>query len=160
MLYSLYELGHWSMAPLRFAAMMQSSMLRSPFNPVADTEISRTGAAAADLFESVTRRYRKPAWNLPRVNINGAEIAVAPKAVWSSPWGDMVHFERDAGALAKAKNGKSDPAVLLVAPMSGHYATLLRGTVEAFLPDGNFFDVLKRENQKSKSGARKKFVNS
>jgi poly(3-hydroxybutyrate) depolymerase len=65
MLYSLYELGHMSVAPLRIAALMQSSMLRSPLNPMGGTEAGRTAAAAADLFESMTRRYRKPAWNLP-----------------------------------------------------------------------------------------------
>ena len=75
MLYSLYELGHLSVAPLRIAALMQSSMLRSPLNPVGDTEIGRTAAAAADLFESMTRRYRKPDWDLP-TKINGDDVAV------------------------------------------------------------------------------------
>ncbi len=135
MLYSLYELGHFSMAPLRFAAMMQSNALRSPFNPMADSEVARTAAAASDLFETVTRRYRKPGWNLPTTNVNGAEIAVTPRGVWSSPWCAMVHFERDAAALKAARGARTDPSVLLVAPMSGHYATLLRGTVEAFLPE-------------------------
>jgi poly(3-hydroxybutyrate) depolymerase len=135
MLYSLYELGHLSMAPFRFAAMMNSSLLRSPLNPVADTEIARAAAAASDLFESVTRRYRKPDWNLPFTRVNGSEVAVTPETAWSSPWCQMLHFERDAKALRKARGEQSDPSVLLVAPMSGHYATLLRGTVEAFLPD-------------------------
>jgi len=134
MLYSLYELGHMSVAPLRVAAMMQSSMLRSPFNPAAATDLAKTAAAASDLFESVTRRYRKPDWRLPKTMINGVETAVTPTAVWSSPWARLVHFSRDPEALAKAGR-KGDPSVLIVAPMSGHYATLLHGTVEAFLPD-------------------------
>ncbi len=135
MLYSLYELGHLSVAPLRIAAMMQSQMLRSPLNPVADTEIARTAAAASDLFESMTRRYRKPEWNLPTTNVNGVDVAVTPKAEWSTPWCRMVHFERDAEQLQAARGERTDPTVLLVAPMSGHYATLLRSTVEAFLPE-------------------------
>ena len=135
MLYSLYELGHLSVAPLRIAALMQSSVLRSPLNPIADTEIARTAAAASDLFESMTRRYRKPDWNLPTTNVNGAEVAVTPTSVWSTPWCQMVHFERDADQLKAARGERADPTVLLVAPMSGHYATLLRGTVEAFLPE-------------------------
>jgi poly(3-hydroxybutyrate) depolymerase len=135
MLYSLYELGHLSVAPLRIAALMQSSMLRSPMNPLADTEVGRTAAAAADLFESMTRRYRKPDWDLPTTNVDGAEIAVTPKSDWSSPWANMIHFERDADALKQARGDRVDPTVLLVAPMSGHYATLLRDTVQAFLPD-------------------------
>ena len=135
MLYSLYELGHWSLAPLRMAARLQSNLLRSPFNPVAGGEIARAGAAAADLFEAVTRRYRKPDWNLPFTAIDGADVAVTTKTAWSSPWCDLVRFERDAGALVKARGDRADPKLLLVAPMSGHYATLLRGTVEAFLPE-------------------------
>ncbi len=135
MLYSMYELGHLSVAPLRIAAMMQSSILRSPFNPAADSELARRAAAASDLFESVTRRYGKPAWNLPTTNVEGVEVAVAPKTVWSSPWCNLVHFERDEAALKRARGERTDPSVLLVAPMSGHHATLLRGTVEAFLPE-------------------------
>ncbi len=129
MLYSLYELGHWSVAPLRIAAMVQSSFLRSPFNPVADTEIARTTAAASDLFERMTRRYRKPDWDLPTTAIGGEVVPVTIRTAWESPWCKLLHFER---ATAKRRN---DPKVLLVAPMSGHYATLLRGTVEAFLPE-------------------------
>ena len=133
MLYSLYELGHLSVAPLRIAALMQSSVLRSPLNPIADTEIARTAAAASDLFESMTRRYRKPDWNLPTTVVNGVEVAVTPTEAWSTPWCKMVHFERDAEALVKARGERTDPTVLIVAPMSGHYATLLRDTVSAFL---------------------------
>ncbi|MGD9814110.1 MAG: polyhydroxyalkanoate depolymerase [Hyphomonadaceae bacterium] len=135
MLYSLYELGHLSVAPLRIAAMMQSSMLRSPLNPVAATDIARTAAAASDLFESMTRRYRKPGWNLPFTSIDGVQVGVTPKTAWSSPWCNLVHFERDADALKIARGTRTDPTVMIVAPMSGHYATLLRDTVNAFLPD-------------------------
>jgi poly(3-hydroxybutyrate) depolymerase len=135
MLYSLYELGHLSVAPMRIAALMQSSMLRSPLNPVGGTEIGRTAAAAADLFETMTRRYRKPAWNLPTTDVNGVAVPVTPKSVWSSPWCEMIHFERDGAQLRKARGERVDPTVLLVAPMSGHYATLLRDTVNAFLPE-------------------------
>jgi len=135
MLYSLYELGHLSVAPLRIAALMQSTVLRSAMNPMAATEVSRTAVAASDLFESVTRRYRKPEWNLPTTLVNEAEVAVTPRVVWSTPWCRMLHFERDADALKAARGDEPDPTVLLVAPMSGHYATLLRSTVEAFLPD-------------------------
>jgi poly(3-hydroxybutyrate) depolymerase len=136
MLYSLYELGHWSVAPMRAAAMLQASMLRSPFNPAADTEMARTAAAASELFEAVTRRYRKPDWHISKTMVQGVETPVTPTVVWENPWVDLVHFERNPDALAKARpKTKSDPTVLIVAPLSGHYATLLRGTVETFLPE-------------------------
>jgi poly(3-hydroxybutyrate) depolymerase len=129
MLYSLYELGHWSVAPWRFAALMQSRFLRSPLNPAGGSEAARTAAAASDLFESMTRRYLKPAWNLASTIINDVEVPVTVRDAWSSPWCRLLHFERGVDAR------RSDPSVLIVAPMSGHYATLLRGTVEAFLPE-------------------------
>jgi len=135
MLYSLYELGHLSVAPMRIAALMQSSMMRSPMNPMADTEMARTAAAASDLFESVTRRYRKPDWNLPTTTVNGVDVPVTVQSAWSKPWCTMLHFERDAEVLKTARGAKTDPSVLIVAPMSGHYATLLRDTVSTFLPD-------------------------
>ncbi|HVK81147.1 MAG TPA: polyhydroxyalkanoate depolymerase, partial [Verrucomicrobiae bacterium] len=135
MLYSLYELGHMSVAPWRIAAMMQSSMLRSPLNPASDSEVAKTAAAASDLFESVTRRYRKPDWLLPTTSVNSVEVEVTPTPVWSTPWCSMLHFARDGEALERARGKRTDPTVLIVAPMSGHYATLLRSTVEAFLPE-------------------------
>lgn len=135
MLYSLYELGHMSVAPWRIAAMMQASMLRSPLNPASDSEVAKTAAAASDLFESVTRRYRKPDWLLPTTSVNSVEVKVTPTPVWSTPWCNMVHFARDGEALERARGKRTDPTVLIVAPMSGHYATLLRSTVEAFLPE-------------------------
>lgn len=135
MLYSLYELGHLSVAPLRIAAMMQASVLRSPLNPISTSDLARTAAAASDLFETVTRRYQKPAWNLPTTRIGASDISVTPRTAWASPWARMLHFERDAQALKAARGDRTDPTVLIVAPMSGHYATLLRGTVEAFLPE-------------------------
>lgn len=139
MLYSFYELGHLSVTPLRMAALMQSSFLRSPLNPAAATDLARTAAAASDLFESMTRRYRKPDWKLPNTVVNGVTVAVEPVSVWSSPWCRLLHFERDEAALRQARGKRTDPTVLIVAPMSGHYATLLRGTVEAFLPDHDVY---------------------
>lgn len=141
MLYSLYELNHMAVAPLRAAAIAQSALLRSPFNPAPDNPWLKQAAAAAEVFETVTRRYRKPDWNLPTTEVNGVDVKVTPTTVWANPWCQLVHFKRDPGQLKAARGGNEtpDPRVLLVAPLSGHYATLLRGTVEGFLPDHEVF---------------------
>jgi poly(3-hydroxybutyrate) depolymerase len=139
MLYSLYEWNHMALAPMRSMAAAQAALLRSPFNPAAHTETGKIAAAAADVFESITRRYRKPDWDINFTRIGGIDVKVTPRTVWSSPWCGLIHFERDADDLAKARPRKPDPAVLIVAPMSGHFATLLRGTVEAFLPDHDVY---------------------
>jgi poly(3-hydroxybutyrate) depolymerase len=139
MLYSLYEMTHLAVAPMRAAALAQSALLRSPFNPASETALARSVTAAADVFEAVTRRYRKPDWMLPTTRVNAVEVAVTPTVVWSSPWCNLIHFDRDPAQLKRARGDRMDPAVLLVAPLSGHYATLLRGTVEAFLPEHEVF---------------------
>ncbi len=139
MLYSLYEMNHLAVAPFRAVAMAQSALLRSPFNPASETQYAKAAAAASDVFETVTRRYRKPDWNLPTTSVQSVEVAVKPKAIWTNAWCSLIHFQRDAEALVRARGVRQDPKVLLVAPLSGHYATLLRGTVEAFLPEHEVF---------------------
>ncbi len=135
MLYTFYEMGHAALTPWRAAVNLTRRVWTSPLNPQRDMLHGRTIAAAADVFESVTRRYRKPDWELPSVAVEGADVRLTPKTVWSTPWVNLVHFERNAAELSAARGGAPhDPRLLIVAPMSGHHATLLRGTVEAFAP--------------------------
>jgi poly(3-hydroxybutyrate) depolymerase len=134
-LYSLYELNRLALTPWRAAALAQNAILTSPLNPLASTEAARNAVAAGEVFESVTRRYMKPAWDIAATRIGDVDVPVTVKPVWESTWCALLKFERDPAALRRARGDKRDPRVLLVAPLSGHYATLLRGTVETFLPD-------------------------
>jgi poly(3-hydroxybutyrate) depolymerase len=117
--------------------------LRSPLNPAGDTLAGRAVAAGADLFESLTRYYGKPEWAISPALVNDKPVNIDIETVWSRPFCKLLHFKRDRAALARARGMKAgeinDPKVLLVAPMSGHHATLLRGTVEAFLPDAEVY---------------------
>ena len=135
MLYSLSELAYNAVPPMRMGARAMRDFWHSPFNPAADTEWGRSIYAAADMFANLTRRYGKPAWRIDSVEVEGVKVAVHEETAWSSPWCKMVHFVRDSGDLRRAGRKTLEPAVLIVAPMSGHYATLLRGTVETFLQD-------------------------
>ena len=135
MLYTAYELTQTAVQPWRAAAIGTRAVLNAPWNPLNGTLVGRTMAAGADLIESLTRRYGKPLWNIDDTTINGLTVPVSHQTVWSSPWCSLLHFKRDAEARKVAGLHAAQPAVLLVAPLSGHYATLLRGTVEAFLPD-------------------------
>ena len=139
MLYSLYEAGYYQSAHLRFAARMTRDFWSSPLNPGRDTPLGRRLYASADLVANLTRRYGRPAWGIDRVKIGQAEVAVTPEVVWSSPWVKLTHFRRSPADLRAAGRGGPEPRVLIVAPLSGHYATLLRGTVEAFLQDHEVF---------------------
>ena len=93
------------------------------------TPYGRSMAAACELFERSTRRYGKPKFNIPTTTVSGVKVPVHEQVVWRRPFCDLLHFERELPTGARR-----DPKVLLVAPMSGHYATLLRGTVAALLP--------------------------
>ncbi|HZV85554.1 MAG TPA: polyhydroxyalkanoate depolymerase [Brevundimonas sp.] len=139
MLYSLHELAYHSATPFRFGAQMARQFWSSPFNLASNTALGRTAFASAELFESVTRRYGKPLWGLDTVTIAGKPVSTTEQVVWSSPWCRLVRFARDVGDLKRAKKPAAAPAVLIVAPLSGHYATLLRGTVEAFLQDHDVY---------------------
>ena len=138
MLYTFMEMTRAAMLPWRTAANVARNSLRSPMNPMSETLAGRTAAAAADVFESLTRYYGKPEWGIDQTEVNGQPVGVEIETVWRKPFCGLTRFVRDRSALAGARkvkeSGINDPKLLLVAPMSGHYATLLRGTVEAFLP--------------------------
>ena len=139
MLYYAYEMTHATLAPLRTAARAGRDLLDDPFNPAIYTPVGRAAYAALELFETSTRRYSKPEWRLDATSVNGTEVAVKDTVVWSKPFCDLVHFERDSELCRIATGDVPQPRVLMVAPLSGHYATLLRGTVEAFLPGHEVF---------------------
>ena len=135
MLYHAYEYTHAAMGPMRSAARMSTQALRNPFNPFAMTLPARATAALCEMFVNATRRYGKPEFGLAETEIQGETVPVHEVAVLEKPFCTLLHFKRDT-VLAEARN---DPKVLIVAPMSGHFATLLRGTVEAMLPEHDVY---------------------
>lgn len=137
MLYHVYEFNHALVQPLRAAAGVSQLLLKNPLNPFGYTTTGRSISAALDVFETITRRYGKPEFGLVETMIDGKPCAVEAEIAWTKPFCNLIHFKRDPSVLKAAKRTR-DPRLLIVAPMSGHYATLLRGTVEALIPH---FDV-------------------
>ncbi|MFI4933862.1 MAG: polyhydroxyalkanoate depolymerase [Caulobacterales bacterium] len=138
MLYAIHEATFQSAGPLRLAANAARQFWSSPLNPASSSKMGRTLFASADLVANLTRRYGRPAWNIKSVKINDHDVAVREDVVWSSPWVRLRRFAREPLDLRRARAPLAAPPLLIVAPLSGHYATLLRGTVETFLQD---FDV-------------------
>ena len=130
-LYHLFELSRAGFGPARVAAETTRLFFNNPFNPMTHTTFARQAVAAAEVFERTTRRYPKPAFGLPTTRVDGLPVRVTEEVVWETPFCRLVHFKRDIDR----SRASQDPRLLLVAPMSGHFATLLRGTVETFLPD-------------------------
>ena len=128
MLYAMYELQRASLAPMRLFASSALQAMDGPVNPYRETAFGRVTYAALDSFEHTTRAFGKPPFELPFTEIDGQPVEVTEEVVLEKTWCDLLHFKR-------AVSQPDAPKVLLVAPMSGHYSTLLRGTVRDFLPD-------------------------
>ncbi len=133
--YVWYETARAMLTPARLAADAARHSLGNPGNPLAYGPYARSTAAALEMFERVTRRYGKPAFGLPTTVIDGQSVPVSERVVWERPFARVIAFDR---ALPVGP-AEPQPKLLIVAPMSGHYATLLRGTVEAMLPNHRVF---------------------
>ena len=126
--YLLYEISQTAVTPWRAIAEAAKLCFDNPFNPVARTMLGRSVTAACELFERTTRRYQKPAFGLNSIVVDHASVTVSEEVVWARPFCNLLHFRKEL------HQPRPEPRLLIVAPMSGHYATLLRGTVAAMLP--------------------------
>lgn len=133
-LYLMYEASHAALNPARTFAESARLYFRNPFNPWAHTSLGRSTAALAEVFERTTRRYGKPSFEITSTVVQGERLPVTERVVWQRPFCRLLHFEKNWYGDARHQ-----PKLLLVAPMSGHFATLLRGTVEAMLPDHDVY---------------------
>lgn len=131
MLYHLYEMQHALLTPVRLQAELTRTLFRNPFNPLSYTQLGRTVGASAEMLERVTKRFGRPEFGLHETEIDGRTVEVTEKVIARKPFCSLLNFSR--------KIKRNDPKVLLVAPMSGHFATLLRGTVEAMLPHHDMY---------------------
>lgn len=134
MYYQFYEWNHALLSPARLVNDAVRLYYRNPLNPMAHTEFGRQVAAAGDVFERLTRRYGKPAFGLTETVVDGETVEVTERLEWDRPFCLLKHFDR-----ALPLSAPRQPNVVIVAPMSGHYATLLRGTVQALLPSFNVY---------------------
>ncbi len=134
MFYQLYEMNHAAVQPFRAYADAVRLLYSNPLNPFSHTPWGRSIAAGAELFERSTRRYGKPEFGLTKTLVDWKSVPVSEQVVWERPFCNLIHFQRGTPAERRA-----DPKLLIVAPMSGHYATLLRGTVEAMLPHAEVY---------------------
>ena len=129
-MYWMHEMGYAALNPIRALTDATKILFQNPLNPWSHTDFGKSIAAGCEVFERTTRQYGKPEWNLPTTEVNGVRTPVEVKSIWEKPFCRLLYFDRKHQRPLRAPQ----PRVLIVAPMSGHYATLLRGTVEAFLP--------------------------
>ena len=126
-LYSLYDLSHIVLTPIQMGAEFARDVFQSPLNPLSDTFAGRVVAADAEMASRLTRRFEQPSFDIDDVVIDGKKNSVAEKHLMDLPFCRLKHFEVKGAPKNRSK-------ILLAAPISGHFSTLLRGTVEALLP--------------------------
>ncbi|NOL49212.1 polyhydroxyalkanoate depolymerase [Pelistega europaea] len=133
MLYLLHELAKQSMAPFVSFSTWGAKVFSDPFSPYAYIPNSRHIAAGFELLHRLGKDYEKPAWNITEADVGGKTATITETLVEERAFCRLIHFER-----SHSKHPKGDPIVLIVAPLSGHHATLLRDTVQTMLQS---FDV-------------------
>lgn len=132
MMYNAYEFQRAWLAGAGMAAGQGSEWLLAAGNPLAWNPAAPLVARALEVFAHAAAPRGKPTFGLRSTIVDGAAVPVSEEILFRKPFGQLKHFPRDIAA-------RRDPRILVVAPMSGHYATLLRGTVERLLPQHDVY---------------------
>ena len=130
MLYDAYEVQRSFLAGASKLAGLGAGWLNNPANPWGYSSMGPVVAASLEVFAHAAAPRGKPQFGIESVHIKGKDVPVHEEILLRKPFGQLKHFYREGQ--------NQGPSLLIVAPMSGHYATLLRGTVERLLPD---FDI-------------------
>jgi poly(3-hydroxybutyrate) depolymerase len=126
MLYDAYEMQRSLLAGASTLANMGAGWMQNPANPFAYSSMGPIVASALDVFAHASASRGKPEFGLHETAVEGRKVRVTEEIVLRKPFGQLKRFRREGV--------EGGPRLLIVAPMSGHYATLLRGTVERMLP--------------------------
>jgi poly(3-hydroxybutyrate) depolymerase len=135
MLYQLYETQRSLMEPFADLAQATAKIYNNPLSPLGQTPLAQRISAAYALMHRLGKDYEKPEFGIRKVPVDGVEVAIHERVEIDKPFCELRRFKRfsdDTDTLVKLKN---QPSVLIVAPLSGHYATLLRDTVKSMLKD-------------------------
>jgi poly(3-hydroxybutyrate) depolymerase len=133
MLYQIYETQRALMAPFSEFASAAAKLYNHPLSPFAHAPMAQRMSASLDLAHRLAKEYEKPPFGITAATVNGVEIAVQEQVAVNKPFCRLLRFKRftdDTGALTEMK---TQPTVLVVAPLSGHHSTLLRDTVKSLL---------------------------
>jgi poly(3-hydroxybutyrate) depolymerase len=135
MLYQLYDTHRSLIEPFAEMANAASQMYLNPHAPMGQTPLAKRMAAACALFYRMGKDYEKPEFGIRSVDIGGQRVAIDERIEVEKPFCQLRRFKRYSDDPKTLEILKAQPAVLVVAPLSGHYATLLRDTVRTLLQD-------------------------
>jgi poly(3-hydroxybutyrate) depolymerase len=136
MLYHLYETQRALMSPFSEFASASAKLYDHPLSPFAHLPMSQRWSAGFDLLHRLAKEYEKPEFGITKVKVgNGIEVAVQEQVAISKPFCRLLRFKRFTDNTEALALMKTQPTVLVVAPLSGHHSTLLRDTVTSLLHD-------------------------
>ena len=135
MLYQIYETQRSIMEPFADLAEVNAKLFSNPMSPLGQLPMAQRISAGYDLLHRLGKDYEKPTFGIPTVNVDGVEVAIYERVEIDKPFCELRRFKRFSDDTATLAKLKSQPVVLIVAPLSGHYATLLRDTVKTMLKD-------------------------
>lgn len=135
MLYQIYETQRSFMEPFADFAQAASKLYSNPLSPFGQHPFAQRVSASYDLLYRLGKDYEKPEFGIKTVNVDGTEVAIHERVEIDKPFCELRRFKRFSDDPATLTRLKGQPAVLVVAPLSGHYATLLRDTVRTMLRD-------------------------
>ena len=133
MLYQIYETQRAFIEPFAGFAQAASRAYSNPGSAWSSSPLSQRMAAGLDLVYRLSKDYEKPEFSINAVDVGGSDVAIQQRVEIARPFCDLIRFKRFSDDPATLEAMKSQPAVLIVAPLSGHYATLLRDTVKTML---------------------------
>ncbi|MCY7314728.1 MAG: polyhydroxyalkanoate depolymerase [Rubrivivax sp.] len=135
MLYQLYETQRALMAPFSEFASASAKLYDHPLSPFSHSPMAQRLSAGFDLLHRLSKDYEKPPFNITAASVGGVTIAVQEQVALEKPFCRLLRFKRFTDNPSALETMKSQPTVLVVAPLSGHHATLLRDTVKSLLHD-------------------------
>lgn len=135
MLYQIYEAQRSLMEPFADFAQAASKLYSNPLSPFGQHPLAQRVSAAYDLVYRLGKDYEKPEFGIKTVDVEGVEVAIHERVEIDKPFCELRRFKRFSDESDTLLRLKDQPAVLIVAPLSGHYATLLRDTVRTMLRD-------------------------
>ncbi|MDI1245074.1 MAG: polyhydroxyalkanoate depolymerase, partial [Rhodoferax sp.] len=135
MLYKFYEAQRSLMEPFTDLAQSAAKVYGNPLSLLGQHPLAQRISAGYDLMHRLGKDYEKPEFGLRTVDVDGVEVAVHERIEVKKPFCELRRFKRFTDDVTTLSKLKGQPAVLIVAPLSGHYATLLRDTVKTMLKD-------------------------
>ena len=135
MLYQIFETQRSIMEPFSDLAQAAAKLYSNPLSPISQTPLAQRVSAGYALMHRLGKDYEKPAFGIQTVKVNKTDVAIHERIEIDKPFCELRRFKRFSDDPATLTQLKAQPAVLIVAPLSGHYATLLRDTVKTMLQD-------------------------